>query len=1098
MMRRNSISEVISRTCLLLLGLVAVGLLALPGTASAGQYKVVLCAGNNSAKSPAAGSTTPNFDLGDHCGSPDGDPPGGSAFLSIHENQPSGPMSSGAFSEFSWPAPAWTHFRQAGGYTREPGAFNAGWRARFIGTNADGSTFLALNQGSDVADDAGVNRSNSPNFGPHLWPFAYLRDFNRFAFRLECVRAAGCDRTGLGETDANGFVFILSDDYPSRVAATNGAIPFMSGQWVRGIQPVAWNVTEYGSGLRLMRVAIDGVNDFVYDYAAACDTQTTVSNGTSARTFTPCIANNGTSAARRDVNTASYPDGARLLGICSQDFGQWQGYYGSAGETCDRRTVRIDNTAPVAPSNLSATGRAGTFGASWTNPPQEGVAPVAASHYRLQQLSGGSFDSGLVRVAGGAGMQSIASQPAGSDGGYRLTVYLEDAAGNLNPANTAVHTFTIDSTAPETSITEGPAEGSFTTSRAASLKYVSGDPAATFECSLDGPAFVTCPGAGTSLQSLGDGLHRFRVRALNPNGSDPTPAERVWTVDNLPPTTSITSGPAAGGTVRPSQVTFGFAADEQPVTFECRVDTAPFAECTTPEAFPDLADGSHSFDVRATDAAGNRGPAVGRAFIVDGTPPSTTIFSGPASGATIATASPSFAFTADEGGVAYECRVDSAAFTACSSPRQLSGLSDGPHTFEARATDLAGNAGTPAGRSFSVDTQAPDVVITGGPAEGATVRPSAVEWAFTSSDPGAGFECRVDSGAWAVCSSPRAYSGLPDGPHAFAVVAVDRAGNRSQAASRSFNVDGTGPQVGFTSGPANGSTLPSASTGVGFAAGETGVRFECSLDSRAFAPCASPLRLGGLDDGPHSLSVRATDLTGNTGPVATLTFAVDTRAPAPPGFSRTPNDPTADTNAVFGFTGEKGATFECRLDSGGWEHCPATRRYPGLALGIHTLDVRQTDAVGHVSAATRFTWEVVEFTDPNDPRHCALESFRVRVTALGLRVIMRSEVPRLVKIQVFRRGGPFVPQKRLSVYRKRSTPRRTVRLIKASNFQASRKLRNYVRLGRGGGAVTRIVPRVINEVRGCNEGGKVGSRSEPGYVARFTRRAPLRAAMVRR
>lgn len=1022
-MRRGAIGEIVLRTALLLLGLVGLALLAGPGSARAGMYKVVLCSGTNADHGPAGSTSTPSIDLGEHCSSPDGDPPGNSAFLSIHESQASGTVANGAVAEYAWTAPAWTHFRQAGGYTREPAAFNPGWRARLVGTNLDGSTFLSMNQGYGVVDDGGgVNAPTTSNFAPHLWPFGTLRDFNRFAFRLECVRSGGCDPAGLNDVDANGFVFALSDDFDSRIAVTNGGTPFMSGQWVRGTQPVNWTVTEYGSGLRLMRVAVDGANDVVYDYGSACETQTTVSNGLSGRSFAPCVANNGSFAILRDVQTGLYPDGERVLSICSQDFGQWQGFYGSGGETCDRRTVRIDNTAPVAPSNLVATGRNRAFGASWANPPQEGVAPIAASHYRLQQLSGGAYDSGIVRVAGGPGMQSLDGLPAGSDGGYRLTVYLEDAAGNANPSNTAIQNFVIDSAAPETSITEGPAHGSFTTARAANFRYVSGDPAAAFECSLDGAAFSTCGGSGSDYAALPDGTHSFRVRAVNANGPDPTPAERIWTVDNVAPTASIRSGPGAGETVRPSAVSFGFTADESPVSFECRFDGQPFTARSPPEAFPATADGTHTFAVRATDAAGNRGAPAERSFVVDGRAPVTSITDGPSSGSTINTNSPSFSFSSDEPGSALECRVDDGPFVPCVSPHRLAGLADGPHVFEARATDPAGTLGSPAARSFTVDTARPDVTLTAGPVEGATVRPALAAFAFVSADPAATFECRLDGGPFSPCASPDGRPGIGDGAHTFMVRALDPAGNRSEPAARSFTVDGTGPVTRFTGGPAGGSTIRRSSAEVSFTANEPGSAFACSLDSGPLAACSSPYSLTGLPDGPHTLTVQATDQAGNSGPLATLTFAVDTSPPPP--------------------------------------------------------------------APVRLA--------PNDPRHCALQAFRARMTRSGLRVVMRSEVPRLVRVQLFRRTGGIVARRPMIAYRKLSQTGRTVRFVPLANLRISGKVRAYVRRGRRLGAVVRIVPRVINEVRGCNEGGRIGSRTEVGYRDRFTRRVRLSPVVGRR
>jgi Tol biopolymer transport system component len=83
-------------------------------------------------------------------------------------------------------------------------------------------------------------------------------------------------------------------------------------------------------------------------------------------------------------------------------------------------------------------------------------------------------------------------------------------------------------------------------------------------------------------------------------------------------------------------------------------------------------------------------------------PPQTDIDSGP-SGLTQDPA-PSFAFSSDERHSTFECRIDGASFVACTSPYRTNSLGNGPHEFDVRATDRAGNMdASPAIRSFSVD-----------------------------------------------------------------------------------------------------------------------------------------------------------------------------------------------------------------------------------------------------------------------------------------------------------------------------------------------------------------------------------------------------------
>ena len=62
--------------------------------------------------------------------------------------------------------------------------------------------------------------------------------------------------------------------------------------------------------------------------------------------------------------------------------------------------------------------------------------------------------------------------------------------------------------------------------------------------------------------------------------------------------------------------------------------------------------------------------------------------------------------------------------------------------------------------------------------------PDAARFTF-SADEGASFACSLDGGAFTTCDSPSVYSDLPPGWHAFAVKAVDAAGNADPSPAES-------------------------------------------------------------------------------------------------------------------------------------------------------------------------------------------------------------------------------------------------------------------------------------------------------------------------
>ena len=73
--------------------------------------------------------------------------------------------------------------------------------------------------------------------------------------------------------------------------------------------------------------------------------------------------------------------------------------------------------------------------------------------------------------------------------------------------------------------------------------------------------------------------------------------------DGTPPETTIGDGASAG-----SGAHFSFSANEAGARFECRLDGGAFDACASPAEYSGLADGSHTFSVRAIDVAGNVDP----------------------------------------------------------------------------------------------------------------------------------------------------------------------------------------------------------------------------------------------------------------------------------------------------------------------------------------------------------------------------------------------------------------------------------------------------------------------------------------------------------
>jgi hypothetical protein len=160
-----------------------------------------------------------------------------------------------------------------------------------------------------------------------------------------------------------------------------------------------------------------------------------------------------------------------------------------------------------------------------------------------------------------------------------------------------------DTTPPDTTIVAGPS--GTTTSTSASFTFSSSEAGSTFECRLDGGSFSSCT-SPKAYSGLSTGEHTFEVRAIDAAGNiDVTPASRTWTItpDSTPPDTTIVAGPS--GTTTSTSASFTFSSSEAGSTFECRLDGGSFSACSSPKAYSGLSTGEHTFEVKATDAAGN-------------------------------------------------------------------------------------------------------------------------------------------------------------------------------------------------------------------------------------------------------------------------------------------------------------------------------------------------------------------------------------------------------------------------------------------------------------------------------------------------------------
>ena len=328
-------------------------------------------------------------------------------------------------------------------------------------------------------------------------------------------------------------------------------------------------------------------------------------------------------------------------------------------------------------------------------------------------------------------------------------------------------------------------------------------------------------------------------------------------------------------------------------------------------------------------------------------PPDTTITSGPQGIDSDPT--PTFTFVSDQSNAIFECRLDADAFAACASPYTVPTALTGQHSFDVRAVNLNGEPdASPAHRGFSIDTSLPH--IDSGPS-GVTNSAGAT---FTFSN-GTNALCRLDTEAFAACTSPVARTGLADGQHTFAVTTAGY--TNDPTSERTWTIDTHAPVVSV-----NGSVSVDAATFTFSATDLTTVTFKCSLDGATPTACTSPAKYTGLSAGSHTLTVIGTDEAGNPGTGSASVQAV----PYTTHIDAAPNALVNDGDVRFEFSSSPaGAGFQCSLDGATFTTCTSPRTYHGLADGAHTFDVRAVgpgSSVGHAAFTVDTTPPDVIFT----------------------------------------------------------------------------------------------------------------------------------------
>jgi hypothetical protein len=372
-----------------------------------------------------------------------------------------------------------------------------------------------------------------------------------------------------------------------------------------------------------------------------------------------------------------------------------------------------------------------------------------------------------------------------------------------------------------------------------------------------------------------------------------------------------------------------------------------------------LTDRLYTASIKAQSTSGELSTETRVTFVVDTKPPVTSIATFPS--AYHGSASYRFYFTVNDYGFS-ECSYDGGGFQRCTSPYDVSNMTEGPHSLSVRSTDMANNVEVnPNTVNWTVDLTPPDISLRAGPPR--WTNQSGAIFAFESTEAFVTFECKFNGGTPFICESGKEY-GFYEGPNTFQVRAKDRAGLYSDwTPLLEWTADFDPPEAPVLLHPATGVLLATGTptfSGTAEALGTVTISADdtqlgtATVDDSGNWTFTPP---SGLKTGTYVVTGVAKDQAGNASPPsASRSLRIDVDVPdteittGPQGF-------TQEANPQFAFfASEQGIIYECSIGEEPFGPCTTlmegTRSFEP---GRYMLRVRARDEAGNVdqTPATR-------------------------------------------------------------------------------------------------------------------------------------------------
>ena len=535
--------------------------------------------------------------------------------------------------------------------------------------------------------------------------------------------------------------------------------------------------------------------------------------------------------------------------------------------------------------------------------------------------------------------------------GFRtITVRAFDTQGNFRDGTVNV---TIENTYPEdftptlnvsnpTNVTDP--ELSFFTTDVSGISH--------YEVQIDEGVFVEQE-SPYQLPTLTEGEHNIVVRAYNTVGN--------YTDGIIDLTIDLTAPDPFTPQVDPGEITSNSTPDLLYSTtdnvgishYEVQVDSGDFSIQASPYSVPTIPEGDHTLSVMAFDLAGNTTSGFAAATIdlsapvISFTSP-TKLSNNPITDTTINITDDIAIETVgiSSSGGAVDCTQTDSVTVDCSSVVTNSG------TFTIYAYDVAGNFSYVDITDYLIDSSGPSIVITA-PTKSSTSTITDTTIRVTDnfsilangvSATGGSINCTQTTGTQINCTSSISDSGD------LLISATDVSGNNTQVIESGYLI-ATDVPAAFTPTLNTSAITSNRTPTVSFSTTDVdGINhYEVRIDSGSFSTQSSPYQLPELQDGFHTITVRAFS-NNSSFRDGTVSVTIDNEAPI--DFTPTLNvvSPTNNQTPILSFTttDNNGIDhYEVKIDSGSFSTRTSPYQLPSLSEGAHTITVRAYDVVGN-------------------------------------------------------------------------------------------------------------------------------------------------------